>query len=275
MAHDRATRRLGLSASWMGFGQVMKKNKLNNRKLEDRVALVTGAGRGIGKAIAIGFAREGATVVCTARTAAEIEEIVRYIENAGGAAIMVKTDVTDLESVDRLYTAIDEAYGRLDIVVVNAAANYEHGYIEGSNQDKWTKTIDVTLVGAYRTVHGAIPRLKARGSGKIIMIGSGLGHNGRPGSSAHACAKAGTWMLTRILAIELAESNISVNELIPGPVLTPGAQLYRERADKSVFAHSGEWIKKPEDVVPLAVFLASMPDRGPTAQSYSLLRRDI
>lgn len=159
----------------------------------------------------------------------------------------------------------DEAYGQLDIVVVNAPANYDHHYVEDSNQDMWSKTVDVTLVGAYRTVQKAIPRLKARGAGKIFIIGSGLGHNGRVGSSAHACAKAGVWMLTRILAIELAESNISVNELVPGPVSTPGAQLYQERAGDSVFSLSGEWIKQPSDIVPLAVFLASLPDRGPTA----------
>ena len=251
-----------------------QETKSNHRRLEGRIALVTGAGRGIGKAIAIGLAREGTTVVCAARTSAEIEETARIIEAGGSCAIAVETDVTDQESVERMYTTIDEAYGQLDIVVANAAANYHHGNVESSDQDKWTKTIEVTLLGAYRTVRGAIPRLKSAGAGKIIIIGSGLGHNGRPGSSAHACAKAGTWMLTRILAMELADSNISVNELIPGPVLTPGSQLYRERSDDSVFDLGGEWIKQPKDVVPLAVFLASQSERGPTAQSFSLLRRD-
>ena len=253
----------------------MTDTESNCRRLEGRIALVTGAGRGIGKAIAIGFANEGAIVVCAARTSAEIDETVRAIESFGGCAIAVETDVTDQESVDRLYNTIDEVHERLDIVVANAAANFHHGNVEDSNQEMWIKTIEVTLLGTYRTVRGAIPGLKAAGGGKIIIIGSGLGHNGRPGSSAHACAKAGTWMLTRILATELSESNISVNELIPGPVVTPGAQLYRERSENSVFDQQGEWIKQPEDVVPMAVFLASQPDQGPTAQSFSLLRRDI
>ena len=186
----------------------------------------------------------------------------------------VEADVTDQESVDRLFSTIDRAYGHLNIAVANAATNYHHGYVDDSDHDMWVKTVEVTLLGTYRTVRGAIPRLKAAGAGKIIIIGSGLGHNGRPGSSAHACAKAGTWMLTRILAMELEESRISVNELIPGPVLTPGSQLYRKKSEDSVFEVGGEWIKQPEDVVPLAVFLASQPDRGPTAQSFSLLRRD-
>ena len=244
-------------------------------RLSGQVVLVTGAGRGIGKAIAIGFANEGARVVCAARTLVEIEKTVQAIKSAQGNAIAVKTDVTDQASVDRLYSKIDDTYGQLDVVVVNAAANYDHEYVECGNHKLWSKTIDVTLVGAYRTVQGAIPRLKARGAGKIIMIGSGLGHNGRPGSSAHACAKAGVWMLTRILATELADWNISVNELIPGPVHTPGSQLYQEGAEDSVFAISGEWIKQPSDVVPFALFLASQPDQGPTAQSYSLMRRDV
>ena len=247
----------------------------DRKRLEGQLALVTGAGRGIGEAIAIGFAKEGARVVCAARTQVEIEKTVQTIKCAQGNGIAVKTDVTDQASVARLYSKIDDTYGQLDIVVVNAAANYDHQYVECSDLELWTKTLDVTLVGAYRTVQMAIPRLKARCAGKIIMIGSGLGHNGRPGSSAHSCAKAGIWMLTRILATELADWNISVNELIPGPVQTPGSQLYQEGAEDSVLAISGEWFKQPADVVPLAVFLASLPVQGPTAQSYSLMRRDV
>jgi 3-oxoacyl-[acyl-carrier protein] reductase len=104
-------------------------------------------------------------------------------------------------------------------------------------------------------------------------VGSGVGHRGLPGSSAYACSKAGLWMLTRVLAQELAAYNISVNELIPGPVATDmtGAQAAQRQG---VFGIEGEWVKSPDDVVPLALFLATQPPIGPTAQSFSLMRRD-
>ena len=120
----------------------------------------------------------------------------------------------------------------------------------------------------------AIPYLKARGGGKIITIGSGIGHQGRVGSSAYASSKSGLWMLTRVLAQELWEHNISVNELVPGPVNTRPTADSAKRQESSVFAIDSEWIKNPEDVAPLALFLATQPDKGPTAQSFSLIRRD-
>lgn len=118
----------------------------------------------------------------------------------------------------------------------------------------------------------AIPYLRQRGAGKIITIGSGLGHNGRAGGSAYACAKAGVWMLTRIAAQELWRDSISVNELIPGPVDTGPPN--DEPDDTAALLGDSEWLKRPEDVVPLALFLATQPTIGPTAQSFSLMRRD-
>jgi 3-oxoacyl-[acyl-carrier protein] reductase len=116
-----------------------------------------------------------------------------------------------------------------------------------------------------------VPFLKANGAGKIITIGSGLGHRGIEESSAYACAKAGLWMLTRVLAQELQRFNISVNELIPGPVDTGRlSDAFREQ----IVDRLGEWVKEPDDVVDLALFIASQPDVGPTAQSFSLMRRD-
>jgi 3-oxoacyl-[acyl-carrier protein] reductase len=103
------------------------------------------------------------------------------------------------------------------------------------------------------------------------MIGSGLGHRGIPERSAYACSKAGVWMLTRILAQELGPYNISVNELIPGPVDTAALS---DSFRKNVVEQHHEWLKTPEDVVQLALFLASQPDIRPSAQSFSLMRRD-
>ncbi len=143
--------------------------------------------------------------------------------------------------------------------------------MEDSDPSAWRQVLEVNLIGAYSCVQAAIPHLKTRGAGKIITVGSGMGHRGLAGSSAYSCSKAGLWMLTRVLAMELWEDRISVNELIPGPVST---EMNPARPDGSSSLGASEWAKAPDDVVPLALFLATQPDVGPTAQSFSLMRRD-
>jgi 3-oxoacyl-[acyl-carrier protein] reductase len=247
----------------------------NHQPLTNQVTLVTGAGRGIGKAIALAYAEAGAAVCCAARTQAEIEATVREIEAAGGRGLAVPTDVTNFASVQRMAQATVDAFGGLDIVVINAGINADRATITDSVPENWQTTFDVNLNGAYYCAKAVIPHLKARGGGKIITVGSGLGHKGKAGGAAYACSKAGLWMLTRILAQELWPDNISVNELIPGPVETSmTAPLTENRDDNSVFTIHSEWIKKPADVIPLALFLATQPMVGPSAQSFSLMRRD-
>ncbi len=243
--------------------------------LEGKVAAVTGAGRGIGRAIAVAYASEGAAVCCAARTQSEIDGTVAEIEASGHSALAVATDVTRLDSVQNMLEVTVRAFGGLDIVVVNAGGNLDRSRVDDGTAADWVSTIELNLIGAYHSAKGAIPYLKARGGGKIITIGSGIGHNGRAGSSAYACAKAGLWMLTRVLAQELWRDNISVNELVPGPVMTERARETYGRSGDSVFTIDSEWVKAPEDVAPLALFLATQPDIGPTAQSFSLMRRDI
>ncbi len=243
-------------------------------RLAGKVAVITGAGKGIGRALAVGFAAEGASVCCAARTASDIEAVVGEITDSGGSAIAIQADVTSLDDMERMHKAAADAFGGVDIVVVNAGGNIGAGSIEDSEPEEWTSTIDLNLKGAYYTAKAAIPYLKERGGGKIITIGSGIGHNGRPNTSAYACAKAGSWMLTRVLAQELWEYGISVNELVPGPVLTPGAIASWEREGQGVNTITSEWVKEAEDVLPIAMFLATQPDKGPTSQSFSLMRRD-
>jgi 3-oxoacyl-[acyl-carrier protein] reductase len=233
--------------------------------LKDKVAVITGAGRGIGRAIALAYAKAGACVVCSARSEAEIDETARQITTAGGYAIAHTADVVDYEAVVALFQRASKRFGGIDIVVANAGVAVEQRLIENSDPRLWRKTVDINLTGAYHTAHAAIPHLRKRGAGKIILVGSGQRNRAAPGFSAYSCSKSGLWMLTQSLAVELVEHNISVNELIPGPVKT---DMTRDAA-----IPPGEWFKDPEDVVPLALFLASMPDVGPTAQSYSLMRR--
>jgi len=241
--------------------------------LDGKVALITGAGRGIGRAIAEAYALAGASVCCVARTRAEIESAAAEIGARGGRAIAVAADVRDLDAVGAAFDQAAEAFGGIDIVVVNAGVITTNVPVETSEPQMWKETLETNLLGAYYSARAVIPHLRRRGGGKIIMVGSGLGHRGRPGGSAYSASKAGLWMLTRVLAQELAQYKISVNELVPGPVRTSIGAGVGAAIGQIPFAET-EWIKTPADIVPLALFLATQPDVGPTAQSYSLMRRD-
>jgi 3-oxoacyl-[acyl-carrier protein] reductase len=241
--------------------------------LRGTCVVVTGAGRGIGRAIAIGLGREGASVCCAARTLAEIEATALAVTQAGGRGMAVSADVTRLQDVRAMLARAEGELGGIDVLFVNAGGSFETASVESGDPGKWRETIELNLIGAYHCMREVVPHLRRRGGGKIITLGSGLGHRGSKGTSAYSAAKAGLWMLTRVLAQEVAEAGISVNELVPGPVLTD-----RNRAAAAgragVFGIEGEWTKEPRDVVPIAVFLATQPRIGPTAQSFSLMRRD-
>ncbi len=235
--------------------------------LRGKVAVITGAGRGIGRAIALAYANAGASVVCGARSRSEIDETVSMIEAAGGMATACAVDVGDYAAVQQLFAHANQAHGGVDIVVGNAGVGGQGRRLQNADPAKWANTIQVNLVGAFHTVHAAIPLLRARGSGKIILIGSGSRKGAGPGMSDYAASKIGLWKMTEVLAVELQEYNISVNELIPGPVKTAMTGFGETKFP------AGEWVKEPEDLVPLALFLATQPDIGPTAQSFSLMRR--
>lgn len=241
-------------------------------RLQGKIAVVTGAGRGIGRAIAIGYAAEGCNLCCIARTESEVMDTAASIRDLGGTAMHRVADVTDYAAMEELFDAAADRYSGIDIAVVNAGISM-NATVENGDPLQWQQVITTNLLGAYHTAKAAVPHLKARSGGKILFIGSGLGHRGVPGTSAYACSKAGLWSLTRILAQELIDNSIAVNELIPGPVRTD----INPQDDDDLRSQLGEteWIKSPEDVVPLAVYLATLPDDGPTAQSFSLMRRDV
>ena len=241
--------------------------------LENKVALVTGASSGIGQAIAIAWAHAGASVACAARSTGGLAETVAAIEAAGGTGLAVRADVTRRTDVKRMFEETASAFGGLDIVMINAGGNLERNRVGEDDPEGWLATIHLNLAGAYYTAREAIPHLKARGGGRILLMGSGMGHRAVPGASAYCVAKAGAWMLTRALAEELVEHGITVNEIIPGPVWTPATIREHETSGWAVASIPNEWVKQPEEVVPLALFLASQPEPGPTAQTFSLLRR--
>jgi 3-oxoacyl-[acyl-carrier protein] reductase len=246
-----------------------------NQPLQGKVAIITGAGRGIGKGIAEAYAKAGAAIACAARSEGEIRETAAAIVAAGGRAIAIPADVSDFESVQRLVEATVEAFGGVDILVINAGIPGDGLTVAESDPQAWRRTIDVNLIGAYHCAKAAIPALKKRGAGKIITIGSGQGHTGLPTLSAYGCSKAGLWMLTRILAQELAQFDIDVNELIPGITLTNILEGDAAQAQLDNPVLKNEWVKTVDDLIPIAMFMATQPRRGPTAQSFRLLRRDV
>ena len=241
--------------------------------LKDKLTLVTGASSGIGRAIAVAWARAGAKVACAARSGDALDETVAEIESIGGTGLAIRADVTNRGDVERMLAQTASAFGGLDILMINAGGNLERNLVGEDDPDGWLATVHLNLVGSYYTAREAIPHLKARGGGRILLMGSGMGHRAIPGASAYAVSKAGLWMLTRVLAEELVEHGITVNEIIPGPVWTPATIREHESEGWAVASIPNEWVKQPEEVAPLALFLACQPEPGPTSQSFSLMRR--
>jgi 3-oxoacyl-[acyl-carrier protein] reductase len=244
---------------------------MSSNALAGKVAIVTGGGRGIGAAIAEALAGAGATVVCSARTTAEIEATAARIGARGGRAFAIAADAADAGHVAALYDETAKRAGGFDMLFINHGVSLDQRPIETSDPVAFEETVRVNLIGPYHCARLAIPHLRARGGGRIVITGSGMGHSSAHGHAGYSCSKAGAWMLVRILADQLRKDNVSVNELIPGPVKT--AMTSVPQREGAVVNNPIEWLKQPEDVVPLAMMLATYPAPGPTGQSFSIMRR--
>jgi len=242
--------------------------------LQGKAALITGGGRGIGRAIAIAYAKAGADVCVTARSKDEIKAVATEIAELSSKGFAEVCDISDRTAVESMVESAATKLGRVDILVNNAGGGLERTNVGQDNPDNWANVIEINLLGTYYCSRAVLPHMKQNGGGRIINIGSGMGHSARPKNSSYNAAKAAVWMFTRCLAMEVWEENISVNELIPGPVYT-GLTSDVFTPDASHPAFDSEWVKQPEDVTSLALFLATQPDRGPTGQSFSLARRPI
>lgn len=184
------------------------------RQLEGRTVLVTGAGRGIGRAIALTVARHGASVVLASRTAEALEEVAAAIAAEGGTAVAVPTDVRRREEVERLVARAVESTGRLDAVVSNAGV-FVWKPLEKLSEEEWDRVLDTNLKATYLLVHAALPELK-KSRGRVLVVSSVHGTAGDANVVAHCAAKFGLVGMAKALALELRPHGISVNALCPG-----------------------------------------------------------
>jgi NAD(P)-dependent dehydrogenase (short-subunit alcohol dehydrogenase family) len=230
-----------------------------NGRLHGKVAIVTGAAGGIGRATALLFANEGAKVVVADILPEEGQQTVNEIVACGGRGLYIQTDVTSDTDIKTLIRKTTESYQRIDILVNNAGANIE-GSILALTTDQWQRALDINLSSVYRCCRDAIPHIVQSGGGSVIIMASVQGIAGFWDSSAYAAAKGGLIALTRQLARQFASSHVRVNSVSPGVILTP---IFKQTANReqmfeivSNYVPIGH-IGVPEDVAFANLFLAS------------------
>lgn len=228
-------------------------------KLINKVALITGAGTGIGAATARRFAQEGAKVMIAGRRKEPLEAVVQSIREQGGDADWVQADVTDEQSVENMVQQSVQRFGRLD-VMVNNAVTYTWGLLDQVTLEDWHKCIRGSLDVAFFGTRAALKAMKAGGGGAIVNLGSVVGMLGSPGLSAYSAAKAGVINFSRSVALECAALNIRVNVAIPGVVWSEGTEEAldsREKAEATARAVPMRRIGNPQEVANAILFLAS------------------
>ncbi|HKO99235.1 MAG TPA: SDR family NAD(P)-dependent oxidoreductase [Pyrinomonadaceae bacterium] len=252
-------------------------------KLKDRIALITGGGRGIGRAIALAFAHEGANVAVAARSLDQVERVAREIaDQFHRDALPIVCDVSDARSVENAFAAVTETFGRGPDILVNNAGIAESAPIVRTSDELWLRHLAVNLNGTFYCTRAAVPQMIERGWGRIINVASIAGKTGAPYIAAYSASKHGVVGLTRSAALELATKGITVNAICPGYVdtemVTRGVQnitektgLSSEQAMESIRKMSPQnRIIEPEEVASMAVLLASEDGRGINGQALSV-----
>ena len=225
-------------------------------ELKGRIALVTGASRGIGEAIALGYAAAGAHVVLAARDETRLHSVADQINAAGGSYEVSALDVSEHSAVRRVIDGIVRDHGHLDILCNNAGISTAPGNVADVPPERFAAVFAVNVTGLYSCSHAALPHMIEHGYGRIVNIGSGSAFMCNPGSSAYSSSKAAVNALTVALAGEVRESGILVNAMSPGSI----------RSDMNPTATT-----PPSEAVPTALWLASLPHDGPTGRFFRFM----
>ena len=254
--------------------------------LSGRVAVITGAGRGIGRAIAERFARAGADIAICARTSAELDVTRSAVEAQGRECHAATADLADPVSTRAFCDGVLAAFGTLHVLVNNAGAYLERGTVADSDPELWWRTVEVNVRGPYMMTRFLVDGMADGGS--ILNLSSGKGLSAGVNSASYHVSKAGVHMLTEALANELWPRGIDVNNLVPGPVATstfsredpsagstPEELLEKYRDDLPPNLPKWERLKHPDEIADFALWIVSRPEGGPTGQTFSLARRPL
>jgi len=227
-------------------------------KLKDKIAIVTGASGGIGKAIALHLSAAGATVVCNYCTNRQkAEAVVQAARKAGGSAVSMQGDVRSFIAMEAMTTSVVAQFGRIDILVNNAGITRDELLLSMSDKD-WRDVIETNLYGAFNSTKAVAQQMMFQKKGRIINISSVAGDRGGRGQTNYAASKGGLNAFTRAAAIELAPKNITVNAVAPGVIETEMSQEVMRRAKETVMNHIPlKRLGTCDEVASLVVFLAS------------------
>ncbi len=238
-------------------------NEKASKRLDGKVAVVTGSGQGIGEAIALLFAHEGAAVVVNARTEKQVARVVDNILQEGGNAHGVTADIGSLQGVDDLIEAAVNQFQHIDILVHNAGI-FPFDLLENLEDDAWNEVISVNLTSAYRLTHASIPHMKERGDGRVLFTSSVQGNRvAVPGCAHYATSKAGINGFIKAAALELSRYGITVNGVEPGLVRTPGtdsAMSEEKQRQWAKYVPLKRW-GEPVEIAHAMLYLAS-PEAG-------------